>query len=194
MLLNWDEQTLKSHLPDPAAVDQALKIWEQEVRDAAGSSQRQAGQSQQVDHLGTLHSKRINQLKKPAPYSSSFPLSFQLSSLKASWLTSKKNRGINGILAALPTPDDMSAVLAHSDVLKQCFQLVRGLTPDRPIEEWRKDPRKKHRWPFLLGKQPPSYTSDPKLTQKPVFTSRGPLLTQKTSPRLASDPSLTHRL
>ena len=71
-----------------------------------------------------------------------------------------------GILAALPTPDDVSAVLAHSDVLKQRFPIVRGLTPDRPIEERRKNPRKNSASRFP-DKQPPSYSSDPKLTQKP---------------------------
>ena len=98
-----------------------------------------------------------------------------------------------GILAALPTPDDVSAVLAHSEFLKQRFPLVRGLTPDRPIEERRKDPRKNtaNRFP---DKQPPSYSSDPKLTQKPVVHITRLSIDPENLPRIASDPSLTHRL
>ena len=136
------------------------------MRDAAAAlSDRQARANRLI--IWGHFTQKDKPTQKACSILRSLPLSFQLSSLKASWLTSKKNRGIMGILAALPTPDDVSAVLAHSDVLKQRFPLVRGLTPDRPIEERRKNPRKNttNRFP---AKQPASYSSDPKLTQKPV--------------------------
>ena len=110
-------QTLKSHLPGPAA---AL-------------NDRQARANRLI--IWRHFTQKDKPTQKASSILRSLPLSFQLSSLKASWLTSKKNRGIMGILAALPTPDDVSADLAHSDVVKQRLPIVCGLTPDRPIEE-----------------------------------------------------------
>ena len=136
------------------------------MRDAATAFNDKQARAKRLIIWGHF-TQKYKPTRKASSILRSIPLGFQLTYLKTPWLTSRKNRGIMGIIATLPTPDDVSAVLAHSDVLNQHFPLVRGFIPDRPIEERRKSSSKDTASRFP-DKQLPSYSSDPKLTQKPL--------------------------
>lgn len=125
-------QTILSSLPIPTAAQQAIKVSEQNILDAAAKIEDATLCARRVIIWGRF-TKELppTQLGKFLLGNLSSPSVPNPS--RCSWLIAKKSRGTQGLLVEFNSPDTVQDVIAQKGNIKSIHKLVRGVSVDRPL-------------------------------------------------------------